>query len=80
MEVYLVDIDMAIALDGVMIKKAAKKQPDRDIFFNIEKETLSEHINNVIPITLLDYVIERIKLKLYRTGQLQKIKMCKKRQ
>lgn len=79
-DMYSVDLDRAVELDGIMVKRSAEKNPKRDTFYEgIHKNTLSEHIDKYISITSKDYMIEKIKISLYRSGLLQKIRNCKKR-
>lgn len=77
-EYYLVDTEKAVALDGSMVRKPAIAHPARSMFYmNLDKDDLARHIKYYIPITLKDYIIERSKLILYKTGLLKRLKELK---
>ena len=74
-ELYKVDLHKAIKLDGVMIQKSAIPHPDRDKFYvGCKNKTIVEMVNEVIPVTRKDYIVEMVKQCLYKAGILQKIR------
>ena len=74
-ELYKVDLHKAIKLDGVMIQKSAMPHPDRDKFYvGCKNKTIVEMVNEVIPVTRKDYIVEMVKQCLYKAGILQKIR------
>ncbi len=80
MEIYEVDIDKAIALDGVMVQNSAIAHSRRAEFYQeLDDTPLPQHIQKFIPISALDHVIEKMKFIVYRLGILQKLKKILKK-
>ena len=74
-ELYKIDLYKAIKLDGVMIQKSAIPHPDRDKFYvGCKNKTIAEMVDQIIPVTRKDYMVEMVKQCLYKTSILQKIK------
>lgn len=66
---YPVDVENDVRLDGCMVRRSAKPHVRREEFYYmLEDQTLSEHIQNFIPITSKDRLIERSKRLLYKVG------------
>lgn len=77
-DIHWVNIDDAIALDGLMIMNSAKPHRNRDLFyFDIDSEDIMDHINKFVPITLMDIAIDRFKNVFYKFGILNSIKKIK---
>lgn len=77
-EVYPVDIEEAIRLDGSMVRKSAKPHPKREQFYeSLDMDTLSEHIDKFIKIRRLDNVLEHSKMILYKMGLMKVAKKIK---
>lgn len=78
-EWYPIDAEQAIQLDGKMVRNSAKPHPKRDEYYiNLDQEELDEHIRRFIPVSKIDYLLERSKTFLYRIKLLQMIKKIKK--
>lgn len=68
-EMYPVNTEKAVELDGVMVKKSAIPHVKRKEFYKgIDEKTLPEQIQQFIPITWKDQLIEKSKVVLYKTG------------
>ncbi len=77
-EIYQVDTQRAIELDGVMVTKPAVPHPKRKAYYkDLDKETLPQHIKKFIPVTKKDILIEKSKLILYKTGILKVLRKLK---
>lgn len=73
--VYPVDVEEAIKYDGKMVLKSATPHVRRNEFFvDFDDETLVNHIQKFIPIKTKDYLVERMKIVLYKLGILKLIK------
>ena len=67
LELYQVYTEEAIKLDGVMVTKSAVPHPRRKEYYkDLDKETLSQHIQKFIPVTKKDILIEKSKSVLYK--------------
>lgn len=78
LEIYQVDTQKAIELDGVMVTKAAVPHPKRkDYYKDLDKETLPQHIQRFIPVTKKDILIEKSKRVLYKLGIFNLVKKFK---
>ena len=78
LEIYRVDTQKAIELDGVMVTKSAVPHPRRnDYYKGLDKETIPQHIQKFIPVTKKDILIEKSKLVLYKTKLLKLLKKLK---
>ncbi len=68
-EIYQVDIEKAIRLDGIMILNSAKPHRRRSEFYlDIDKRTMKEQVQKFIPVKTKDYFVERMKIVLYSLG------------
>ena len=68
-DIYPVNTNQAVKLDGIMVMNVAKPHPQRSEFYKeLDKRTLPEHIQQFIPISKKDRIIEGLKLILYRLG------------
>lgn len=64
-----VDTKKAIALDGPMITKSAVPHKKRDQFYStLQEKGIEKTIEELIPISKKDYIIERVKRILHRLG------------
>lgn len=71
-ELYPADTEKAVELDGIMVKKSAIPHSLRQKFYKgIDEKTLPEQIQQFIPITWKDQLIEKSKSVLYKTGVYQ---------
>ncbi len=74
-ELYPADTEKAVNLDGIMVKKSAIPHSKRKEFYKgIDGKTLPEQIQQFIPITWKDRLIEKSKIVLYKTGIFQSLK------
>ena len=74
-EMYPVDTQKAIELDGSMVLKSAVSHPKRSEYYkDLDSDTLPEHIQRFIPVTKKDLAIERSKILIYRLGVYQGLK------
>ena len=74
-ELYPTDTEKAVELDGIMVKKSAIPHSKRQEFYKgIDGRTLPEQIQQFIPITWKDQLIEKSKVVLYKTGVYQSIR------
>ncbi len=78
-DMYEVDTERAVGLDGIMIRNSAVPHPKRNEFYrNLDNDTIEEHINKFIPICWSDYIVEKVKLPLYKLGFIQWVRKLKK--
>ncbi|MCD7884748.1 MAG: Coenzyme F420 hydrogenase/dehydrogenase, beta subunit C-terminal domain [Lachnospiraceae bacterium] len=74
-----VDIDVLIENNGIMVENSAKPSLKRSDFYRrVMTGSIDEAINYVLPIKRLDYIIERLKGVLVRTGILKIVRKVKK--
>ena len=68
-DIYPVDTERAIALDGIMVRNAAHPHPKREEYYqDMYRDEVAEHIEKFIPITKKDHLIEWSKKIIYRVG------------
>ena len=68
-DIYPVDTERAIALDGIMVRNAAHPHPKREEYYqDMDHDEVAEHIEKFIPITKKDHLIEWSKKIIYRVG------------
>lgn len=68
-DIYPVDTERAIALDGIMVRNAAHPHPKREEYYqDMDRDEVAEHIEKFIPITKKDHLIEWSKKIIYRVG------------
>lgn len=78
LEIYQVDTQKAIELDGVMATKSAVPHPRRKEYYkDLDKVILSQHIQKFIPVTKKDILIEKSKSVLYKLKIFRWIKRFK---
>ncbi len=78
-ECYPIDLEKAIELDGVMVRRSAIPHKERKNYYkNLMETPFPEHINEFIPISKKDYIIENAKTVVYKLGLLNLIKKIKK--
>lgn len=78
-DIYQVDNQKAIELDGPMVLHSAIPHNRRDEYYtDLDSENLNEHINKYIPITAKDILIERAKIFVYKCGLYEKVMKLKK--
>lgn len=74
-EIYPVDTQLAVSLDGIMVTRSAVAHKRRNEFYrNIDKRSLDEHVQEFIPITLKDHIVEKSKGVFFRLGIYKPIK------
>ncbi len=79
-EMYEVDIEKAIALDGVMVRKSAKMHPCRTEYYKaISENSLKFAIQKYIPITKKDEIIVSFRSVLYKLGILNTMRKLVKK-
>lgn len=77
-EIYPVDTQKAVMLDGIMILNAAEPHPKRNEYYlDLEKEKLNVHVQKFIPISSMDKVIEKSKKIIYKVGLYKILKKMK---
>ncbi len=80
LEIYPVDTEKAIELDGIMVLNSAKPHDMRETFYKtLDEESLEKHIQKFIPVRKKDEILERVKRQLYKWGILNAIKKIVKR-
>lgn len=81
LEMHPAETETAVKLDGVMVRRSAKRHPKRDAFYtDLEREPLPDHIQKFLPISRKDRVLEASKGFLYRMGVLRTLrKVIKKK-
>lgn len=68
-EMYSVDIEKAVSLDGVMVCRSAVPHPQRSVYYkDLDNTALDDHIKKFIPVSKVDRIIERSKRLIYRAG------------
>lgn len=76
---YEVPIEKLITKNGIMVNYSARPNKNRDVFYRIvENHTISRAIDEVSPITYKDYIIEKTKSILKKSGLIQKVKKLKR--
>ena len=79
-EIYPVDTEKAVKLDGPLILNSAVPHPRRLEFYQaMEQKTMSELIELFIPVTRMDHLLERTKAVIYRLHLTQALKRFKRR-
>ena len=79
-EVYEIDKEKAINLDGIMVRNSAKSHENRSDFYDeVNKYGLEKAVNKYIPISKKDYLVEKVKGLLYKTKILNIIKKILKK-
>ena len=74
-EIFPVDTEKAVKLDGVMVENSAVPHEKRNEFYkDIDEKTLPEKVQQFIPITWKDQFIEKSKAVVYKAGVYQIIK------
>lgn len=77
-DIYSVDMDEIIKLDGPMVENCKKPHINRKEFYkNIDTMEICKLVNLYIPISRMDYVIERSKFIFYKIGIINVIRMLK---
>lgn len=78
-ELYQVDTRKAIDLDGSMVCRSAVPHPKRKKYYSgLDETEIADHIRKFIPVTRMDYLIERLKIVVYKTGLYGFLKSLKK--
>ncbi|MBE5919033.1 MAG: 4Fe-4S dicluster domain-containing protein [Pseudobutyrivibrio ruminis] len=78
-EMYEVDGDLAVELDGVMVTRSAVPHPRRKEYYeNLSNSDLDSHINSFIPVTKKDYFLENTKTFFYKCGLMDTMRKLKK--
>lgn len=77
-EIYKVDLEKQILYDGIMVEKSAVPNVNRDEYYvGLNKFGIEKNVKTYINISRKDYLIEKLKYILYKTGILSKIKRRK---
>ncbi|WP_010237902.1 Coenzyme F420 hydrogenase/dehydrogenase, beta subunit C-terminal domain [Clostridium arbusti] len=80
-EYYKIDLNEVIKLDGKMVKRSAVPHASRKSFYEILNcKSLPKTIEETIPISATDKIIEKLKVSIYKFGMIkiaQKIKNIK---
>ncbi|MCR5213889.1 MAG: Coenzyme F420 hydrogenase/dehydrogenase, beta subunit C-terminal domain [Eubacterium sp.] len=78
-ELYDIDVDKAISMDGRMAVKSVARPDGRDVFYDmLEKDGIVKTVDSLFPISIFDHIIEKFKLLLKKLGVLQKVKKLKR--
>lgn len=68
-EIFPVDIEKAIALDGIMVRNSAIPHKDRkDFYIDLDEHGIDSHIQKYIKITNKDRILESIKGIAFKCG------------
>lgn len=68
-EAWETDTEQAVKLDGKMVRRSAVPHPKRNEFYrDLDAHSLSRHIQQFLPVSRKDYVVESSKKFLYRSG------------
>lgn len=79
-DIYPVDAQKAVDLDGIMVLRSAVPHSKRaDFYVGMDERTLPEQIMRFIPISTKDCLIERAKIVFYRLGIHQAVKKLLKK-
>lgn len=74
-EMYEVDSDLAVKLDGIMVAQSAHAHPRRkDYYRELYNRGLDEHIEEFIRVSKKDYIVEQSKSFIYKIGLMQILK------
>ena len=74
------DIKILFQYNGIMVRNSAKANEKRDEFYCLAAEMpINKALNQVAPITIKDYAIEKAKKFLYSTGTIKYIRKLKKK-
>lgn len=75
---YSCDYKKAIKLDGIMATKSVAKNKDREKFYkSFSSDGLEKAVDQLIPISLVDHLIEKIKIIIKRSSILKKWRIDK---
>lgn len=77
-EKYIIDKEESFKLDGIMLEKSAIPHKNRNEFYKkLQEESLENIVQQYIPITKKDKLIEKSKMFLHKAGILRLIKKMK---
>lgn len=77
-DIYKVNIDKQIELDGSMVEHSAIQNQNRSFYYReLDKLGIKENVNKYIRVSKKDYLIEQIKSILYKTKLLNRLKKIK---
>ena len=79
-ECFSIDAEELVLYNGIMVRNSAKANEKRDEFYSLAAEMpINKALNQVAPITIKDYAIEKAKKFLYSTGTIKYIRKLKKK-
>lgn len=79
-ECFSIDAEELVQYNGIMVRNSAKANEKRDEFYSLAAEMpINKALNQVAPITIKDYAIEKAKKFLYSTGTIKYIRKLKKK-
>lgn len=79
-EIYAVNTQKAVALDGSMVLHSARPHARRREYYQgLDERSLPEHIQKFIPVSTKDRLLEAVKCVVYKAGLLQTAKALKER-
>ena len=79
-ECFSIDAEELVQYNGIMVRNSAKANEKRDEFYGLAAEMpINKALNQVAPITIKDYAIEKAKKFLYSTGTIKYIRKLKKK-
>ena len=79
-ECFSIDAEELVLYNGIMVRNSAKANKKRDEFYWLAAEMpINKALNQVAPITIKDYAIEKAKKFLYSTGTIKYIRKLKKK-
>lgn len=77
-EIFQVDAEKAIALDGIMVRNSATPHKDRASFYtDLDAHEMDEHIQKYIKVTSKDRLLESIKGIAYKGGLMATLRKIK---
>lgn len=76
--IYKVDINKQIELDGSMVEHSAIPNNNRNLYYkDLDELGIEKNLNKYIKVSKKDYLIEKIKSILYKTKLLNRLKKIK---
>lgn len=77
--IYPVNMNKAIELDGIMVLNSAIPHKRRSTFYNdLDQRDIREHVQKYIPISWMDYILEKSKGIAYKFGLMEKLRNIKR--
>lgn len=79
-EIYPVELDKQIKYDGIMVEKSAVPNEKRAFYYlGLNENGIEKNVKTYINVTKKDYIIEKVKIILYKTKILNFLKKIRKK-